>query len=111
MTAAWVALEHAEVVVGVLCDFHEVDWNWDQIHSLASYHNVLIAIVINLHLRLIIVAANPLTARTAQSLLASSGPVHNPLVDQALRLTLVSISFYQKFCLRCQPLRRDHPPV
>jgi len=47
-----VALEHAEVVVGVL---------W-----------------------LIIVAANPLTARTAQSLLTSSWTVHNPLVDQAL---------------------------
>jgi hypothetical protein len=54
-----VALEHAEVVVGVL---------W-----------------------LIVVAANPLTARAAQSLLAGSWSVHNPLVDQTLSDEIISL--------------------
>jgi len=59
LTAARVALEHAEVVVGVL---------W-----------------------LIVVAANPLTTRAAQSLLAGSWSVHNPLVDQTLSDEIISL--------------------
>jgi len=54
-----VALEHAEVVVGVL---------W-----------------------LIVVAANPLTVRAAQSLLASSWTVHNSLVDKTLSNEIIPL--------------------
>jgi len=54
---------------------------------------------------LIIVAANPLTARTAQSLLACSWPVHNPLVDQTLSDEIIPLC--KRLVLKTLLLLRD----
>ena len=59
------------------------------------------------HLRVIVVAANPLTEGAAQSLLTSSAwSVHNPLVDQTL---YIFWSILNLFGARNKPLRQDHP--
>ena len=56
--------------------------------------SLILVIVITLHLWLLIVAANPLTERTTQSLLTSSWSVHNPLVDETLRWKLFLMDFF-----------------
>ena len=77
-------LENAEVVVGVL-------------HNRCLSIFLMWSLLTMFHLRVIVVAANPLTEGAAQSLLTSSAwSVHNPLVDKTLPLTLVYIRDIRK---------------